>query len=117
MVIGGGAFFSSPPKPIAQMAIALGLFSFFFFFFFHFLFLELLPLSQSLNGDWWRGLFSPSKPIAQMAVGGEEPFFCFCCPCKPIAEVRLVVRGTLTWHLRHLSPPYYNYHFLSVHRS
>ena len=58
MAVGGkGPFF----------CLSIALFSFFVF--------QFLPLSQSLNGDWWRGLFSPSKPIAQMAVGGEEPFF------------------------------------------
>ena len=81
-------------------------------FFFSFCFFLVLSLSQSLNGDWWRVLFSPPKPIAQTAVGGEGPFFLsflFFCPCKPIAQVRLVVRGNLF-------PPYYsNYYFLSVH--
>ena len=90
-------------RSITQMVIAGG--PFFSSFFLH--------QSQSLNGDWWRGLFSPPKPIAQTAVGGEGPFFFFFlfffCPCKPIAQVRLVVRGNLF-------PPYYsNYYVLSVH--
>ena len=92
----------SPPKPIAQMAVGgEGPFFFLFFFFVYcpflfsvcFFFFQFLPLSQSLNGDWWRGLFSPPKPIAQMAVGGEGPFlflnllnlfFNFCL--KPITQ-------------------------------
>ena len=40
--------------------------------FFNFIFRS---FRQSLNGDCWRGLFSPPKPIAQMAIGGEGPFF------------------------------------------
>ena len=52
--------------------MAVGGEGFCFPFVFHFLIL--LLQSQSLNGDWWRGLFSPPKPIAQMAVGGEGPF-------------------------------------------
>ena len=99
--------------------------------FFNFIFRS---FRQSLNGDCWRGLFSPPKPIAQMAVGGEGPFlfnsfrlcplffsilfgyahflnlffgdalflcflffvaFFFFRPCKPVAQMRLVVRGPL----------------------
>ena len=57
-------------RAITHMVIAGGP-----FFSFLFLFLKSFsPQSQSLNGDWWRGLFSPPKPIAQMAVGGEGPF-------------------------------------------
>jgi hypothetical protein len=75
MVIGGGAFFRPLSQSLRWRLVARGLFSFFFFSFVHLLFFELLPVSQSLNGDWWRGLFSPPKPIAQTAVGGEGPFF------------------------------------------
>ena len=37
------------------------------------------PSVNHPNGDCWRGLFSPPKPIAQMAVGGEGPFLFVLC--------------------------------------
>ena len=58
---------------------------------FSFSIFKLLPQSQSLNGDWWRGLFSPSKPIAQMAVGGEEPFFFFVV--APVSQSPKAIGG------------------------
>ena len=51
---------------IAQMVIGIEFFITFF-----------APSVNHPNGDCWRGLFSPPKPIAQMAVGGEGPFLFF----------------------------------------
>ena len=58
-------------RGITHMVIAGGPF-FSFFFSFYFIFCPKANHSMVIGGG---AFFSPPKPIAQMAVGGEGPFF------------------------------------------